>query len=530
MTTHHETTRILVASLLALPLLTTACEAEFDEAGFDDDALFDDASDEDDSQFRAGQWTPHPINPQLCENPEGEPSRPPVAGKCEIDVRLIQTKFVTGQGVSEGRAEMSTKVTATAPNGTQTVASVPELVYNVGQKQRHNMSLGTYMVNAGASKNISVCAEFTEHDNGGVNGGDDIGNACTNVLLECDPVNGQPTFTKVVGAAPLCGDNQCNGSASAKVEVMRADADYDGVENEDDFTPEPCDEVDKGKEGVALLLYFHYDDDNFTTLAQSLGTNLSKHYASYDYVALVMDNDTSNANNTSAQAFKQADAVFEPSRDGILDAMRHLTALGYRFDVKTHAHGYKSGLSDSSFETLVGSNITGDWLETATAPNLIGTARGGVPIVALWGTTCYQGRQIDSWETVGAIVASGAVDVNFYPNAWINYWDAWVAGTPYRTSVDDSVTPLVVGASQTLIAADGAVAPFWCVSPNTVLGLNICAEDYFNNDVGPNEAGYNIQAVYDHGQSGAANMANASVRMFTGAQLATFGGGAAVWP
>src|SRR5690606_31334821 len=180
--------------------------------------------------------------------------------------------FVSGQGVSEGRGELSAVVTATAPNGSQAVASVPESSYNVGQTQGHYRSLGTYVVKTGKTKNISVCAEFTEHDNGGANGVDDIGTACTNVQLECDPVHGQPTFKQTVGPAVLCGDNQCNGQASAKIEVMRADADYDGVENEDDFTPEPCDEHRKGDNGVALLLYYHYDDDDFTSLAQSLGT------------------------------------------------------------------------------------------------------------------------------------------------------------------------------------------------------------------------------------------------------------------
>src|SRR5690606_28506044 len=114
--------------------------AELDDPSLADDQSFADDQEQQD-QLRAKIWTPHPIDPQLCENPEGEPSRPPdSSGQCEIDMFLIQTKFVSGQGVSEGRGELSAVVTATAPNGSQAVASVPESSYNVGQTQGHYRS------------------------------------------------------------------------------------------------------------------------------------------------------------------------------------------------------------------------------------------------------------------------------------------------------------------------------------------------------------------------------------------------------
>jgi hypothetical protein len=515
----RKTTLELAAALLGLSLFT-ACEVE----DFDDADLW---ADDEESVRASKGWTPRTIDPSLCE--EGEISRPPTNGQCSIELRLIKTKLVTGQGASETRAELSTVVTATAPNNTQVVASVPEMKYNPGESKGHDMSLGTYDVAAGNQKNIAVCAEFTEDDNGGVNGQDDVGTACANVQLSCDPVVGQPTFKQVIGPAALCGPNQCNGSASATVQVMRADADYDNVPNADDFTPEPCDELEKGTEGVALVLYYHYDDDLFTSLAQSMGTNISKNFPAYDYVALVMDNAVSNAVNLDAAAFKDANVVYEPSRDGLLEAMRHVTSLGYRFDVKTHAHGTEVGALDSQLEVLTGDPISGDWLIAATEPDLVGTARGGIPIIALWGTACFQGRQIDAWDTIGALVGSGANHVNFVPNAWMNYWDSWVAGVQYRPAVDTSVTVGVLAATEGAILLQGAGAPWWCAVP-TVLGQNPCAEDFFNDDVGPNDAAYNLEDIYDHSLSGAANMEISSQRSFVGDQTTTFGGGLAVWP
>ena len=381
----------------------------------------------------------------------------------------------------------------------------------------------------GATLPVQVCADFREHDFGGVNGNDDLGSACAIVTLECDPVNGQPSFTRELGPATLCGPNQCNGSAAATIKVMRADADMDGVENDDDFTPEPCDEFEKGTNGNALLQYFHYDDDDFTTLAQSLGADLSRPYPAYDYKVLLIDSATSNPGGANSKAIREADLVFPPTRAGHLDAMQVLTAEGYRFDANVYAHGYKSNANDAKFETLSGGMIKGDWLVSATEPDKIGTARGGVPLMAWWSTTCIAARQIDAWMEIGGLVASGAEDVQFYPNAYHNYVDNWLTLQSYDDAVENSVTSGVVTASEALVVAQGATAPWFCVAP-TALGLNVCAEDFFNDDVGANDAAYNIWEVYDHSVSGADNMAISSERDFVGDINLRFGAALSDWP
>jgi hypothetical protein len=47
---------------------------------------------------------------------------------------------------------------------------------------------------------------------------------------------------------------------------MAVEADMDNIPNHDDFT-EICDEELKGTEGIAALVYFHYDDNGLITLA-----------------------------------------------------------------------------------------------------------------------------------------------------------------------------------------------------------------------------------------------------------------------
>lgn len=521
-------------SLLPLLVLFTACDPAADELELD---LQADSDAEVELRDGSGDdvWHPRPLNPEFCLNPEQPISYPPdPTGHCDIELRIKNTEFASGQGISEGKGEISTRFTATtnAPASVNTgrVPGSGYLVYTVGESKYHGKVLANYTVPTGGNLPVEVCADFREHDFGGGNGNDDIGSACTVVNLECDPVNGQPSFTKNLGPATLCGPNQCNGSAAAKIKVMRADADMDGVENDDDFTPEPCDEHNKGTNGNGLLQYFHYDDDDFTTLAQSLGAELSRPYPAYDYKVLLIDSATSNPGGANNKAIREADLTFPPTRAGLMDAMRVLTAEGYRFDALVHAHGYKTDWpDDAKFETLSGGMINGDWLVAATEPNEIGTARGGVPLMAWWSTTCIAARQLDAWITIGGLVASGAEDVQFYPNAFHNYVDNWLSLQSYGDAVDNSVTTGVVSASEGLIGLQGATAPWVCIAP-TAVGIGDCTDDFFNDGVGPNDAAYNIWEVYDDSLSGADNMAISSERDFYGDINLRFGAAVSSWP
>lgn len=511
----------------------TAVEEADVDAGFDEPGI--ELSADDSPSAASGVWNPRKIDPSRCGDPEEPVSAPPRSGRCDIELRVVNSEFATGQGISEGKGEISIEYTATtaAPPSSNTL-NLPDafggsMVYTVGEKKYHGAMLGEYTVPAGATLPVEVCADFTEHDNGGANGGDDHASMCSLITLECDPFNGQPSIVQEMGPRRLCGDNVCRGSVATTIKVMRADADMDGVENEDDLTPEPCDELEKGKNGNALLQYFHYDDDDFTTLAQAAGTDLSRPYPAYDYKVLLIDSDTSSPGGLNRDAIREADLVFPPTREGLLDAMQVLTSEGYRFDAFVHAHGYKNGSDDSSFEVLSGSQISGNWLLDATEPDEIGTARGGIPMLAWWSTTCIAARQIDAWLELGAQTASGAVDVQFYPNAYHNFVDGWLAMETYGRAVEDAVTPGVVTGAETVIAAHGATPPWGCIAP-TVLGDGPCVDDYFNDDLGCSDAAYDIWEVYDASLTGAENMAASSERDYVGFTGLRFGGALSSWP
>ncbi len=519
--------RCFVTSV-AVPILLSGC----------DDASPDLATP--DAELRTGVfpvagaddevWDPKPWD---CNDPEFSESIPPdpVTGECSIELVWTSTEFTKGQGATEGKGELSFEVTATTTSPAS-VASVSyptsgQAIYSVGETKGHDTLVNTYVVPVNQSLPVEVCVHATEHDNGGINGDDDEYDSCQTITLRCDPVQGQPSRNLNFGPGPLCGPNQCNGKVSTSLKIMRADADLDDVPNDKDFTPEPCDEQDKGTAGVALLLYYHFDDDAFTTLGQGIYTDLEQVYDDYDYVVLVADSETSNPAGFNGAAFKHADRVYPPTRAGIRDAMQHLTAEGWRFDSFVHSHGFKQGADDSNFETLEGTeNISGEWLVDMTEPDVAGTARGGIPIIAFWGTTCIAARQIDAWIEIGAKAASGAEDVEFYPNAWGNFTKDWANGTRYRKAVDDSVTATVVAAAEGIIAAIG-VADWGCA--DVLLG-GACADDFFNDSLGLNEAQYNIEEVYNPLLSGAANMAVSSARSFDGSGNLTFGAPGATWP
>jgi hypothetical protein len=353
--------------------------------------------------------------------------------------------------------------------------------------------------------------------------------------------DGQAADTAGIGPETFCGDNVCLGSISASIEIMSADADMDDIPNDEDFTPELCDEERKGTEGVAALVFYHFGDSGIINLFQSVGINLSQVYNAYDYVVLLADNAASNPMNLDAATFARADLTLPPTREGLMDAMQHLTAKGFRFDYFGFGHGYKSGAEDASFEVLEGSQVTGDWLISATDPNSIGTARHGVPLMAWWSTTCIAARQIDAWIEIGGLADSGAADVEFLPNAFGNYIANWVSGQTYRNAVDASRTRNVIGVAEFAVRQQGMNGPWFCNlddpatpapndGPGFVTGNNACADDFFNDNIGPNDAKYDIWEVYDTNLSGAENMAVSSARTFLGDQTLTFGAPGRDWP
>jgi hypothetical protein len=327
-------------------------------------------------------------------------------------------------------------------------------------------------------------------------------------------------------SANLCHldkDGNCkstNGRYTAEFSLMMADADHDEVENTEDWTPDICDEANKGQLGRASFTYFHYGDGAFTDLAQHLGTDLSKAQVDYDFTVLVMLPRKFAGFLVDRTAILNADLLLDPTDPNFYLGLREITRRGLDMDIYLHSHGHLDGADGADFETLDENNpITDTELVERLAPELIGTP--AVPIRMVYSGACYHGNFDAAWRSVGAKVVSGTWSINFYPNFYGNFADAWNAGDDYATSVAVSETASAKAAAQSFLEVQAA--SFVCDEDPSgdywVLGTNACSENFFTDtdgDEGPDEAGYKLNDDYDPNLSGLENMNNASIRWIDG--------------
>lgn len=496
-----------------------------------------------------------PINPNLCNPQEPEPPPPPILGKCTIEIRLDSVGFSAGQGWVEDRAEAAASLVATdLDTGAATNARYPNndtVKMEVGAEHITNLSLGTYEVDENDTKDVQICATFLEVD--GWPNGDDVANECRVVQLTC-PQPGMQTSI----ADDLCKGGDCTkkrGRMSAGIQILTADADRDCVANEDDWTPEPCDEALKGQECRASLVHFAYEDGPLNDLVQNLGTDLAPAMTGYDRVILLIDDDKAGPFNLNPAALALADVVMLPSEGNFFAAMQDLTADGCDMDIWNFTHGspewtfawpdpivFSGGGSittgdddEHQADPAIDADITTDELLAATDPAVAGTP--SVPVRMTYATSCHYEEWNQAWTDVGAKVTSGSIDINFIPNRYERFVTSWNALNTYAFSLANEATAANEALAFGFLSAEGAVTPWWCVG-NTILGNNPCAFDFFNesdhqptvdvngqwtND-GPDEAAYAIGGpladlagiTYDPTVSGAVNMRRASVKVRVG--------------
>lgn len=534
--------------------------------------------------------TPAPLQ---C-NPQEPPPPLYVGGSCTFEIRLDQIENLSGQGASEGSMEVSVEAeadgNADVPWPASPIPLPPGLVmtneFVPGQSTATGKGnvLATVTVASGQQVVVPMCATITEHDNGGTNGGDDTGTACTNVTLTAAQRPGGKVLCQSSPSAPradtnLCGDNQCNGSFRAHFEVMVTDADGDHVENEDDFTPDLCDEENKGQLGRASLVYFHMGDGPMTTFYQSMGTDLSKALTGYDYTVLIIDPTYAGPFLVNAAALAGVDLVLEPYEANLYLGMQEITQRGYDMDVWLFSHGNQlhdaNGVPYTKFASLdtdectgvpdgelcgngvdddedlvideaaceaipagelcwTGDDEDGDGIEDENDgiwqfeitqrldPALIGT--DSVPIRMLYSIACFHQGMNDAWTSVGAKVVSGTLKINFFPVFFGGFADAWNTARTYDAAVVQSDNVLDRGLVYTFMESAGLT--FNCDDIGdgvweealSVLGLNLCARDFFVDDdgQGSDKAEYDLGADYDAALSGASNMDAQSLRVRLG--------------
>lgn len=499
----------------------------------------------------ATSCTPRPpINPLMC-NPEEPVAPPPVNGRCLVELRATEVGFFTGQGWVEDRAEASAAFTATnLDTGAQIAGSYPvagTVKMEVDSKQLTSIPLGSYVVHENDPNGLSVrvCATFTEKDSGFNN--DDVGGDCETIVLHC------PQEGRNVGlSAHLCRGGDCNnlkGRMTANIEVMTADADRDCVTNEDDYTPEPCDEAFKGQLCRASIAFFHYGNGFITDVVQNVGTDLVPALDGYDHTILLIDDTQIGPFALNAAALDAAEFVMLPTEENFFAAMRDLTARGCDIDVWMFSHGWPDwdvqadgsiisggGVIDAaSDDDMSGApDITTDELLAETDPANSGTLE--VPVRMTYGTPCHYEEWNDAWDQVGAKVTSGSDDVNFTPNFYDNFVASWSANQAYGFALATEFSQAKEDLCFAFLEAEGDL---WGCSGanNSILDRNACAFDFFtdvdalaqtdaNGDFidGADEAKYCIGGpladmagiTYDSSLSGAENMRRSSHKTLVG--------------
>lgn len=506
-----------------------------------------------------------PIDPRMC-NPEEPVAPPPVNGLCTVELRATKIGFWTGQGWVEDRAEANATLTATnLDTGAQISGSYPGPGSTIKMEvdSEHNVSipLGSYVVaeNDPDGVPVEVCGDFLEVD--GWPNADDTGHRCQTVRLQCPQAEAEVNLM-----ANLCKGGNCSklkGAMSATINISSADADRDCVPNEQDWTPQPCDEAFKGQLCRASLVYFHYGDGFINDLVQNLGTDLVPALTGYDHTVLLIDDTQIGPFALNPAALDMAEVVMLPTEQNFFNALHDLTVQGCDIDVWTFSHGWPDWDTQTDGTEAVGggkitayadddgaaeADITTDELIAATNPALIGTQQ--VPVRMTYATACNYKEWNAPWQQVGAKVVSGSTDINFTPNFYDNFVASWNANQSYGNAL---ATERTIGKEALAFGFIDAQGALWGCSPSTqsVLGTNACAFDFFNDSDqqpmrdasgaiidGPDTAKYAIGGpladragiTYDATVSGATNMRRSSVKVLAGTPAITKSTVGLTWP
>lgn len=471
---------------------------------------------------------------QACD-PNEPPRQIHPGAACTYEISLDYIKAIDGQGISEGDMELNVKASADGSSISEPGA-MPSTddYFEDRQVSTDGRVIATYVVSPGAPQVVKLCATFTEVDNGGSNGVDDVGTRCKNVTLsaialpnnrvECPSAPDAPVLNKEV-----CGDNQCEGTFSATFGIKVKDADHDGVENPEDWTDEICDEELKGQLGRASVVYFHMGDGPFTTFFQGFATNLSKATTGYDYVVIVIDPTRVGPWLLNAAALHSADLVLDPYQDNLYLAMQEVTKRGYDMDIWIWSHGAQEvyAADDGAEHTHImsldtdecvsppGGELCGNGLDddddgTTDEASCVAAPAGelcwnqhdddgdgsvdetagifeyelvddltlakigtdSVPIRMTYSIACFNEGFNDAWYTVGAKVTSGTIGVNFFPTFYGGFADAWNTAASYDSAVLASDNAFDRGLVYTFIEAGGVA--FDCdavAAPNDYLSV-----------------------------------------------------------
>jgi hypothetical protein len=440
------------------------------------------------------------------------------------EVTLEGVEVTDKQGISDGNLELEVESSfsqgAASGNASWSKDKAKEDIgYTAGEP------MGTFVVPRGSNRTVTLCHTTTEVDFGGSNGRDDVAEECVTTTLSCPGTRERD----VAATTNFCKGNRkdntgaCknfNGTVTVSWKIRLADNDGDGVENEDDFTPDPCDDVKLGEEhqaagGRASITYFRMGDGYLNTLVQHVGVDLEKPMEGYAYVVLLIDDPKFLGLTLSDDALKNANLVLTPTEDNFIRAFREVTSRGYDVDVWEWSHGQLDGFGGATLNTI-DPNVTIDSIDLATrlAPSQTGART--VPIRAVYSTVCYHSALNDTWLSVGAQVSGAPRFISFHPTLAAPFADLWNTGSTYGGAIaaqmaggahliaEDFV--FLQGQASLASAALASSLPPGCGALDSVFNQNPCAKWYFDDGAG-DYAGYDMNGgEYDQTKSGLANL------------------------
>ncbi len=450
--------------------------------------------------------------------------QPPPPGPCVYEVSLEELTVTDKQGVTDGNLELSLDSSfsqgAASGNASWSKDKAKEDIgYTVGDL------MGTFTVPRGQNRTVTLCHTTTEIDYGWVNGRDDVAQECVTTTLSCPGTRERD----VTATTNFCRGNKkdstgaCknfNGTVKVSWKIRLVDNDGDGVDNEDDFTPDPCDDVKLGEEhqaagGRASIVYFHMGDGDLNTLVQHVGVDLEKPMEGYEYVVLLIDDPKFLGLTLSDDALKNANLVLSPTEDNFFRAFQEVTSRGYDTDVWLWSHGALDGSGGATTNTLDPA-VTIDSIDIATRLNPAVTGSRTVPIRMVYSTVCYHSANNDTWLSVGGKVSGAPRFIGFHPTLAGPFADLWNTGSTYGGAIAGQMATgahllaenfiWVQGEASLVSAAAGLSLPAGCNVTDSVFAQNPCAKWYFDDGAG-DYLGYNMNGgEYDQTRTGLDNL------------------------
>ncbi len=233
---------------------------------------------------------------------------------------------------------------------------------------------------------------------------------------------------------------------------------------------------------TASLSFFYYGDSVYNTLGQET-LKLKKTMDGYDFKVLLKHETLPSWIDLSEKDEKLADIKDIPTKAKLFKYLIQLAKDGYDIDLYIFSHGWTD-----QFKASKGSHGSEDFVTAEDIKNELHPSKTGLaqmPIRIVWGTNCYGQTLGDTWRSVGAKATAGARYVNFYPNSFGNFIDAWNKGISFDSAVENADTDAVRTVAQSFISLVDAPAKKksgkWggCSFGKTVLGDDLCAKDYF---------------------------------------------------